>query len=317
MNKIPVPKYTIQEAEVFSNIESYEIEIEMDNSKIGLTNEFNTVAKIANSIRKAIRIVLSGLQGSHYPISYKERDLVLQNYMKLLHGDEYETPRKVTPKDFIGPSSYTLQMENIIENAENSSVANIRKNYTVTDKADGERKLLYISENGKIYMIDTNMNVVFTGMKTDQKQTFYSLLDGEHIIYDKAGKLLNMYAAFDVYFILKKSKRELEFTKTMEIEKEEEEKEEANEKIEERQYRLDLLYEFIRDLKPKSVVEKTSNSEVTKEINDKTLPIQIKCKEFYQDNDELSIFDGCAKILSNVNDGLYDYNTDGFDLYTF
>lgn len=312
MNKVPVPKYTIQEAEVFSNIESYEIEIEMDNSKIGLSNEFNTVAKIANSIRKAIRIVLSGLQGSHYPISYKERDLVLQDYMKLLHGNEYETPRKVLPKDFIGPSSYTLQMENIIEDAENSNVANIRKNYTVTDKADGDRKLLYISESGKIYMIDTNMNVMFTGMKTDMKGTTDTLLDGEHIVYDKSGKLLNMYAAFDIYFKYKKPMRGFEFTKTAEAEKiEEEQEQEEKEEGEVKQYRLDLLYEFIRDLRPKSVVEKASNPEVSKEKNDKTLPVQIKCKEFYQDSDETTIFDGCSKILSNVNDGLYEYNTDG------
>jgi len=311
MNRIPVPNYTIQEAGVFSNIESYEIEIEMDNSKVGLTSEYNTVAKVANSIRKAIRIVLSGLQGSHYPISYKERDTVLQDYMKMLHGEVYETPRRVFPKDFIGPSSYTLQMENIIENAENSNVANIRKNYTVTDKADGDRKLLYVSENGKIYLIDTNMNVMFTGMKTDQKETFQSLLDGEHIVYDKSGKLFNMYAAFDVYCIHKKSTRSFEFTKTFEVEKEEEAKAEANEKIEEKQYRLFLLNEFIQKLKPKSVVEKTANTEVSKEKNDKSLPIQIICKQFYQDNEHISIFDGCSKILSNVNDGIYEYNTDG------
>merc|ERR1712070_66796 len=139
-------------------------------------------------IRKCIRIVLSGLQGTPYPISYNESNNVLIEYMQLIHGPEF-TPRKIQPKDFIGPSSYTLQMENIIENNENNNVANIRKNYTVTDKADGERKLLYISENGKIYMIDTNMNVIFTGMKTQQKEYYQSLLDGEHIKYDKQGKL--------------------------------------------------------------------------------------------------------------------------------
>ena len=49
---------------------------------------------------------------------------------------------------------------------ENIQVPNIRKNFTVTDKADGERRLMYISSNGKIYLINTNMKLLFTGCKT-------------------------------------------------------------------------------------------------------------------------------------------------------
>merc|ERR1712196_757493 len=42
MNKVSVPKYTIQEAEVFNSVESYEIEIEVDNAKVGINTEYNT-----------------------------------------------------------------------------------------------------------------------------------------------------------------------------------------------------------------------------------------------------------------------------------
>ena len=38
MNKVTVPKYTIQEADVFNNVEHYEIEIEVDNTKVGINN---------------------------------------------------------------------------------------------------------------------------------------------------------------------------------------------------------------------------------------------------------------------------------------
>ena len=44
-----------------------------------------------------------------------------------------------------------------------SNIPNLRNNYTVTDKADGDRKLLYIHESGKIYLITTNMKIEFTG----------------------------------------------------------------------------------------------------------------------------------------------------------
>ena len=44
-----------------------------------------------------------------------EKGELQQSYMKLVHGPNYEIPRRVYPKDFIGPGSYTLQMENILE----------------------------------------------------------------------------------------------------------------------------------------------------------------------------------------------------------
>jgi hypothetical protein len=79
--------------------------------------------------------------------------------MKLVYGKDYKY-NYVNSRNFIGPSSVTLKLENAVENADGTSIPNIRKNYTVTDKADGDRRLMYISENGRIYMIDTNMNVV-------------------------------------------------------------------------------------------------------------------------------------------------------------
>ena len=84
--------------------------------------------------------------------------------MQLIHGvnEEQEHKYKITSSQFIGPSSLTLQMENIIDNAElNLTMPNIRNNYTVTDKADGERMLLFINSKGKIYMIDKNLNIIF------------------------------------------------------------------------------------------------------------------------------------------------------------
>ena len=51
---------------------------------------------------------------------------------------------KIKPKDFVGYSSITLQHENIRPVSEESNVPSLLTNYTVTDKADGLRKLLYI-----------------------------------------------------------------------------------------------------------------------------------------------------------------------------
>ena len=92
-------------------------------------------------------------------------------------------------------------MNNIMPINENVLTPNIRKDYTVTEKADGMRKMLYIHTTGKIYLIDTNMHIQFTGAITHEKALYNSLLDGEHILHNKQKEFINLYAAFDIYFI--------------------------------------------------------------------------------------------------------------------
>lgn len=304
-NRVVMPEYTIQEAGVFNNTENYEIELELDNSKVGTGTEYNTMQKLMESIRKSIRIVLGGLQGTKYPISYVERDTLLQSYMRLIHAEKYERPRRVYPSDFVGPSSNTLQIENIQPIKEGSNINSILKNYTVTDKADGERKLLYIADDGKIYMIDTNMNVIFTGVKTGEKTIFDSLLDGEHIKYDKNNNFINLYAAFDVYFVNKKSVRELTFLQKSDLI--EQEPEPAT------KFRLGILQKLISLIKPISIMEaiKKEKSEVSDTTTKQIVDFSITCKNFYYDTERISIFDCCSKILTNMKDGLFEYNTDG------
>ena len=308
MNRIPVPQYTIQEAEVFTEQESYEIELEIDNAKVGTGTVYDNPTRLMNDLRKCIRIILSGLQESKYPIPYSEQEHVLHSYMRMVRGEDYQVKR-VYPKDFIGPGSFTLQLENIIAPIEDSSIVNIRNNYCVTEKADGDRKLLYISNNGKIYLIDTNMNVIFTGSKTNEKTIFNSLLDGEHIREDKHDKYLNMFAGFDLYYVNGKSVREYPFINYLlqdELEEGQPEKEIVSKK-----FRLELLSELIELLKPISILETSSNSEVEPKENKKTNDLIVKCKSFNAASEYGNIFNACSKKLSDINDGLFEYTTDG------
>ena len=297
--KVPIPQYTIQEAGVFDGIESYEVELELDNTKVGVGTNFDTASKLLDAIRKCIRIILSALQGTNYPIAYSERDRILQSYMRLIHGETYEERRVIT-KDFIGPSSYTLQIENITK--DKSAVPKILENYTVTDKADGDRKMLYIGENGRIYMIDTNMNVIFTGTYTNEKSLYDSLIDGEHILHDKRGEFINLYAAFDIYYVHKKSVRELAFIKC--------DSEEDDEEKSQNLFRLNLLKQAIGLLNPKSILDTGKGKE---KDNDKNHPcdFHIKYKEFYNTSKNKTIFEACSSIMSNIKQGLFEYNTDG------
>lgn len=285
--------YRIDESEVFTNAESYEIELEVDNKMVGPGTPFNSSESILEALRKTIKFVLSGLQGTNYPISYAEQRSVLQNYMKLLHGEDADGMR-VKTRDFIGPSSFTLQTKNIIPLDENVNVVNIRKNFVVTDKADGERHLMYIASTGKIYLINTNMNVVFTGAVTEEKTVCDSLLDGELIYHDKLGDFINLYAAFDIYYVNKKDVRSYAFVSL-----------DDGKKIQSPS-RYSLLINLMKLLNPRSIVEKKEKE------NENKSPITLQVKKFYplrQQNQD--IFLACNYILKNKEAGLFEYNTDG------
>ena len=281
--------YGLEEAGVFTNPQIFEIELEVNNRKVGPGTKFDTYESIVYAIRKVTKFILMGLQGTNYPVSIPEQRTVLRDYLKLLHQDdaEFNIDRRVFPSDFIGPSSFTLQMENIIPINENINVPNIRKDYVVTDKADGERHLMYISENGKIYLINTSMNILFTGALTKTAALYNSLLDGELILHNKEGTFINLYAAFDVYYLGKKDIRSLPF---MEI---------PNSK--DASYRYKVLKNILNSLSAVNIVE----GELS--------PMGIQAKTFYPTkmSSDYAIFNACKNILTNVDNGLFPYNTDG------
>ena len=286
-----ISEFTMHDANIFDNEHTYEIELEIDNSRMARYDG----KTLLTTLRKCIRTVLSGLQQSNYPIGYTEKTYIVDSYLKLVHGTNYNTSRKIETKDFIGPNSTTLQIDNIIPLNSQSSLSNIRKNYSVTDKADGMRALLYISDNGRIYTIDTNMNVMFTGAIIETKDINgifqNSLLDGEFIKYNKYGKIINLFAAFDIYYINKSYVGGFDFQSNLDdgliLSVDEKPK---------TKYRYDLLKRFISELKIISIAEGSNNV------------IDIVCKHFAFSSAKKNIFAAAKEIQSNVFD---EYEKDG------
>ena len=60
---------------------------------------------------------------------------------------------------------------------------------------------MFIDSSGYINLIDTNLRVQFTGALTENKDCFNSLIDGEHIENGRNGSFINLFAAFDIYFV--------------------------------------------------------------------------------------------------------------------
>ena len=294
-NKL-IPVFNIKDSNVFNNIEHFEIEIEINNVDLLNNPKIATSINLYNLLKKTIKYVLIGLQQTNYPISIIQQNNVISNYLKLVKNDK-KYDKKVNVNDFIGPSTNTLQMINLLNdidiNDTNSSIPNIRQNYTVTEKADGLRKLLYVDLDGKIYLISTSMNVEFTGCFTEITELFNSLIDGEHILHNKNNEFINLYAAFDIYYINGNDKCGYPFVNLNKEEKKEEKEEKEIKK--DKLFRFVLLNTFIKNIKMKSVIDKNKPS------------LKIKIKIFKAFN----IFKGCNDILTDIDNGLYEYNTDG------
>ena len=111
--------YTTQESNIFNNPEIYQIEIEVNNKLIGPGTKHKSPKQILESLRKAIKFVLGGLQGTNYPISYPEQKEVITSYMKIVNGEDYDHTKRVDNRNFIGHNSSTLQRVNIAPLEEN------------------------------------------------------------------------------------------------------------------------------------------------------------------------------------------------------
>jgi hypothetical protein len=288
-----IPTHTFAESQVSESQPKYEIEIEVLNDAVGQGTAFSSARKLADAMRSCIKTVMSGLQGTNYPVGLSELSGVAAEYMHLLHperkekGSDAADTVKLLPKNFIGPSSYTLQLQNIVPVNENCTIPNVRNNYTVTDKADGARKLLFVSPTGRIYLIDTNMHVQFTGAQSGNDKLFNSLLDGEHILHDKTGRFINLFAAFDVYYIAGKDVRALHFVP-------------PSAEVPASKYRLPLLVELVNELNARSIVRGAA-----------TCPVRIEYKKFKYTGPNQSIFQCCATLMSQIDSNAYEYNTDG------
>jgi hypothetical protein len=285
-NRFMVPQYKFRDSGTLESPEKYEIEIELDNDKIE-TKYVDNNKLLEDKLKHSINIVLSGIQNSNYPISNTETTNTLNEYMKILWNDKYNNNNKIFSRNFMGPSSYTLQINNIIPNDSNSNNNNILKDYTVTDKADGDRKLLFINNKGKIFLINTNMNVEFTGVLTDNVKYFNSILDGEHIKHDKHKKYINLFAAFDLYYLNKLDVRTYGFYPSFTDDK--------------KQFRIPLLNDLVKNIKPYNINQTNKN----------VLPIRIETKKFEVTSENKTIFQGCLSIIDKVNNNLLEYETDG------
>ena len=165
----------LKDSETLVNELEYEIELEfIGNKKSKQLNDLSMEEKkkaVMKSLNHNIMIILQSLQQNEFIIGNNEKKSVREEFASLTSLYKFS--------DSI-PLGITLERDDIMElaNDEYEEVNNIRKNYCVTEKADGERNLLFINDIGEIYLGNRQNEIRKLGIKSvDYANT---LLDGEY-----------------------------------------------------------------------------------------------------------------------------------------
>ena len=172
------PKYEVEIESIFGNKEDDDVATPEDINK---------------SMLYALKTVLSGVQDSCYPITTATMESVNNAYEKCSKelGMTNSTPW------YKGPQPVTFQRDNIETVCKDGE-------YTVTNKSDGLRKLLFIHDS-KVYLLDSRRRIQYTGItlpsSTDDDDVINpngTVLDGELVKLNGPGSYFQ-YQVFDIY----------------------------------------------------------------------------------------------------------------------
>jgi len=169
------------------------------NNKNSVSYEFSLRVKNIDKILIGIIKTIQALFLSKIVLTKKQQEEILEDYKKLVNIKTLKSDDNNIY--LLTPKPVALKKINL-DNPDNYGVISILRGYTVTEKADGERLLLYINNEGNVYTIDSSKRVEGTNIKA-KKEAYNSLIDGEYVNCNKRidGIKKNLYAAFDIYYL--------------------------------------------------------------------------------------------------------------------
>lgn len=303
----------LESSETLINPDSYEFEIEFIGFDRFKKSNTEDVTQVTESLIGNIGIILQPIRNTYYLISNRERIRVLKEYGKLVTGKDLQDKDLYQKSLFIGPKNVSLDKKDMSPVQPDFIGYNIRTDYCVTDKADGERFLLFISKNHKLYLINNRLEVFYTGCKSN----YYSgsILDGELIRKDKKGGLLFLYMIFDVYF---SSGEDVRIRQLMRSDKDKQKNipESRLEILETILNKTIIKYDDTEENQSSS--NSVSSLEEGELIDDIELKFKWKLKEFYYGDIGVvgtKIFEKSKFLLDIIENGGFQYETDGL-IYT-
>lgn len=164
----------------------------------------------ANDASKTLEYIINMMQcimDENVAITKQNQHDVLQGYLALIKTKMVEGRRRGGDQDsgafFFAPKPVTMEKMHIVDPSIGYGIMSIQQGYTVTEKADGERYLMYVHTDGYAYLINNTLDVKATGVKVLATRLASTLIDGEYISSDKRtdSKDCDLFMAFDIYFL--------------------------------------------------------------------------------------------------------------------
>jgi predicted NAD-dependent protein-ADP-ribosyltransferase YbiA (DUF1768 family) len=272
---------TFQKENFLKNPPIYEIEVELLHNDANSTEE-----KSLKNLIRGMGEVLRGIQKNVLLIRRSVYEKVIRQYASLVYPGA--TIGASGPK-FRGVNPETLQVDNMSSELIKGT-PNIRNNFNVTDKADGLRVMIFCNEDGELYLLDMNMNVYRTNLKSAACAN--TLLDAEWITKSKIGEPRQYVLGFDIYIGLGgKVVSKLPFVQSN-----------PDKKNEDRQTKFKEWFEAWN----------ASNPPAGKSEKVDLMKFVVLPKTFYHGVGDSTIFQACERCLQE--DTGRDYYTDGLIL---
>lgn len=205
---------TFYESNTLENNESFEVEVEYLNTSTANTEHvLNDMLQVTHDMltRTMDTMVFTSQNVLKKSTIYQH----LFEYAKLVDPTMTMDTLQAKP-GFIHVLRYqpiTLIRQNMQPVA--VDVVSILENYSVTDKADGERLLLYIDSQKRVFFINSRLQLFPTDMTS--KTMSQCILDGEYVKTSKTNTQLNAFLCFDVYFMNRKDVRSEPLVKRIEF----------------------------------------------------------------------------------------------------
>jgi len=190
LNKMFLWQRKFKERDIFQQPVRYEIEVELDRTdeiyKDKSKEELKIVAR--RCLVRGIGEILRAIQKNSFLIKKSEIESVKMTYAALNKSAAFR-----------GVQPITMELKHMSADLTDTSVANVRTNYNVTDKADGLRTLAYCNPQGELFLLDSGMNVYKTGLMN--VACVDSLLDAEWVTKTREHKAISYVLLFDIYYL--------------------------------------------------------------------------------------------------------------------
>ena len=192
---------TLIRSKTLSNIEEYEVEIEILNESISKPNVI--VERIVGLIENLTKLN----QNVKCLLPKIKKENILEEYVKLIDPNvDMEMFKQNKTKYILRYQPITLMKRNLLE--PDIDVVSILEDYSCTEKTDGERYLLFIDKHGDVYFINSRLIIFPTNLKHPSLKR--CIVDGEYVTQGKLNTTIDMYMCFDCYFVDGKDVRDLD-----------------------------------------------------------------------------------------------------------